>query len=124
MLTFHSLVDDAGTFKLSALHRALSQQWPLQTSILLGTTLCHPPPCPPPPADLNDASLSASLNYCDFLPVTLAHGTIPSSLLPWEVERDLPAPGQVLSTLLQLCQWSLLIHFRFFLNKDLCLVVV
>ena len=82
MLTFHSLVDDAGTFKLSALHRALSQQWPLQTSILLGTTLCHPPPCPPPPADLNDASLSASLNYCDFLPVTLAHGTIPSSLLP------------------------------------------
>ena len=45
MLVFHSLVDDASTFKLSALRWVLSQQWPLQTSSLLGL---HPPPFPAP----------------------------------------------------------------------------
>lgn len=52
MLVSHSLVDDVSTFKLSALRWVLSQQWPLQTSSLLGL---HPPPFPAP----EDASLSA-----------------------------------------------------------------
>ena len=108
MLTFHSLVDDAGTFKLSVLHCALSQQWPLQISILLGTTLCHPPPFPPHPRPLltlNDANLSASLNSCDFCQQSLH--TAPSLLPCFPGRWKVPAPGQVLPTLLQLHQWPL-----------------